>query len=174
MLHMASSAAILRYPASRLDAVRLGISLYGLYSVPNKIKKSVLLKPVLTWKTMVAQVKTIASGETVGYGRAWTAKRQSKIAVLPIGYADGYSRRLGNRSRVIINDHFAPIIGRICMNMCLADVTQIPKVKAGDTVILIGGDKNKKITVEELAAIDDTINYEIVARLNPLIPRVIT
>lgn len=172
--HMASSAAILRYPSARLEAVRIGISLYGLYSIKDKkIKKRLPLKPALSWKTVVAQVKTIDVGETVGYGRTWRAKHKSRIAILPVGYADGYSRRFGNRARVLINGYFAPIIGRICMNMCMADISRMPKARAGDKVILIGQAGAKKITVLELAELDGTINYEIIARLNPLIPRII-
>lgn len=166
--HLAASAASLLYPEAHLDCIRLGISLYGLYSIPTKILK---LHPVLSWKTIVAQIKTIQKGETVGYGRTWRALQDSRLAVLPIGYADGYSRRFGNKARVIINGQYAPIVGRICMNMCMADVSNIKNIKIEDEVIVIGQSGSKKITVEELAELDGTINYEIVARLNPLITR---
>lgn len=169
MHHMAASAASLLYPETHLDFIRLGISLYGLYSTPPKVGVGVKLLPVLSWKTVVAQIKTVKKGETVGYGRTWTAAKESKIAVLPIGYADGYSRRFGNTARVLINGQYAPIVGRICMNMCMAEVTNIKNIKVEDEVMLLGQQDNKNITVEELAALDGTINYEIMARLNPLI-----
>ena len=171
MRHMAASAASLLYPETHLDFIRLGISLYGLYSAPRKDKEKIKLLPVLSWKTLVAQIKIIKKGETVGYGRTWIAKKTSRIAVLPIGYADGYSRRFGNNAKVIINGQYAPIVGRICMNMCMIDVTKIKNFKVEDEVIIIGQAGKKEIAVEELAKLDGTINYEIVARLNPLINR---
>lgn len=172
MRHLAASAAALLYKETHFEYIRLGISLYGLYSVdPANLSKNIRLKPVMSWKTVVAQVKTVKKGETVGYGRAWRAARRSRIAILPIGYADGYSRLFGNTARVIINNCYAPIIGRICMNMCMADVTDIPAARAEDEVVIIGGSGDKNVSVEELAALAGTINYEIIARLNPLITR---
>ncbi len=166
--HFAASASSLLYKESHLDFIRLGISLYGLYSIPAQKPK---ILPVLSWKTIVAQIKNIKKGETVGYGRTWRAKKDSQIAVLPIGYADGYSRRFGNSAHVLINRQYAPIVGRICMNMCMVDVTNIANIKTEDEVIIIGQAGKKEISVEELAKLDGTINYEIIARLNPLVAR---
>jgi len=168
--HAACSAAALCLPPSHLDMVRIGLGLYGLWSTkPQKIN----LKPVLSWQTTVAQVKTVSQGETVGYGRTWQACRRSAIAVLPVGYYDGYDRGLSNGGRVLVHGQFAPVIGRICMNMCMVDVTAIPNVRLEDEVVLLGRQGKNQVTAEELAEKCGTINYEIVSRLNPLIPRVV-
>ncbi|MEK7111988.1 MAG: alanine racemase [Patescibacteria group bacterium] len=131
------------------------------------------LKPVLSWRSIVAQVKEIKAGESVGYGRTWYAPRKSKIAIIPVGYSDGYDRKLSNSSRVIIKGKFAPIIGRVAMNMIVADVTEIAGVNIEDEVTLIGKSKGKEISAEELAQNTNTINYEVVSRINPLLPRII-
>jgi alanine racemase len=129
------------------------------------------LKPVLTWKAMVGQLQPVARDESVGYGRTWTARRPSQLAVIPVGYADGYSRALGNRSRVLIRGRSAPVVGRVCMNILMADVTDIPEVAIGEEAVLIGRQGEDEVQVEELASLSDTINYEFLARLSPSIPR---
>jgi alanine racemase len=174
--HIACSAAAILFPQTYFNMVRIGISLYGLWpSKETKIsdKNHLELRPVLTWKTKVAQIKEIKKGESVGYGRTWWASRKTKIAVLPVGYWDGYDRRLSNVGRVLIHGEFAQVVGRICMNMLMVDITDIPNVKLEDEVILIGKQGENEITVEELAQKVGTINYEIVTRINPLLPRIV-
>jgi alanine racemase len=129
------------------------------------------LQPVLTWKTLVGQLQPVARDESVGYGRTWKARRPSQLAVIPVGYADGYSRALGNRGRVLIRGRSAPVVGRVCMNILMANVTDIPGVSIGDEVVLIGRQGDDEISVEELASLSDTINYEFLARLSPAISR---
>lgn len=178
-LHAAASAGAILYQDARFNMVRAGIALYGLWpSRETKIalnmrKKSLILKPALAWKSLVSQVREIKTGESVGYGRTWSAPRKSKIAVISVGYSDGYDRKLSNSARVIIKGRFAPVIGRVAMNMIVADVTEIANVNVEDEVTLIGRSGVREITVDELAQKTDTINYEVVSRINPLLPRVI-
>ena len=178
-LHAAASAGAILYGGARFNMVRTGIALYGLWpSRETKIalkmrKKHLILKPVLSWKSLVSQVKKIKTGESVGYGRTWSAPRKSKIAVIPVGYSDGYDRKLSNKARVIIKGRFAPVIGRVAMNMIVADVTEIANVNIEDEVTLIGKSGPNEVTADELTQKADTINYEVVSRINPLLPRVI-
>lgn len=169
--HIACSAAGISYDFSRENAMRLGLSLYGLYPSSNH-KMAINLKPALSWYTTVIQVKTLPAGTKIGYGGTYTSNRPIKLAILPIGYWDGYDRRLSNRGYVLIKDERCPILGRICMNICMVDVTNL-NVKAGDKAILIGLDKTKNISVDDLAKWCETINYEIVDRINPLLPRIV-
>lgn len=178
-IHSAATGAALLYPLTRFSLVRVGIGLYGLWPseenkfLARKLYKKIELMPVLTWKSIVAQVKEMEKGETVGYGRTWSAKKRTKIAVIPVGYWDGYDRRLGNLGKVLIKGFFAKIVGRVAMNMFMVDVTKVPGVKQGDEVILIGEDHNKHITADDLADRLGTINYEVVSRINPSLPRII-
>lgn len=175
-IHSAASAALLVHPETHFSLVRLGLSLYGLWPFDHKPTNLGLahdfLKPVLTWKTRIAQIKEIQKGETVGYDRTWVAKQKSKIAILPVGYYDGYDRRLSNCGEILINSNRAKVIGRVCMNMMMVDITNIP-AKENDEVILLGKSGNKEITADDMAKKTDTINYEIVSRINPLLPRMI-
>ena len=134
-------------------------------------KKNLNLKPVLTWKTKVAQVKKVARGETIGYGRTFKTKKKTKIAILPVGYFEGYDRRLSNCGWVLIRGEKAPIVGRICMNIMMVDVSQISGVRIEEEVVLIGCQGKKEITADQLAKKFGTINYEIVSRINPQLPR---
>lgn len=178
-VHAAASAGAILYQDARFNMVRAGIALYGLWpSRETEIamtmrEKSLTLKPVLSWKSLIAQIKQIGMGESVGYGRTWTAPRKSKIAVIPVGYSDGYDRKLSNKARVIIRGRLAPVIGRVAMNMIVADVTEIANVGLEDEVTLIGKSGPNEITADELAQKTDTINYEVVSRISPLLPRVI-
>jgi len=174
--HVAASAATLLYPKTHYNMVRWGISLYGLYPSEdvqrlslNKIK----LKPALTWKTRIAQIKIVPKGSTIGYDRAFKASQAMKIAIIPVGYWDGYDRRLSSKGTVLVHGKKCSVVGNICMNMCMVDVTRIPNVQAGDEVVLLGRQGFVEITAEEVAAKMGTINYEVVTRINPLIPRVI-
>ena len=134
---------------------------------------AVALKPALSWYTTVIQVKTLPAGTKIGYGGTYTTNRLTKIAILPVGYWDGYDRRLSNRGYVLIKDSRCPILGRICMNICMVDVTNLT-VKAGDKAILVGKDKTKSISIDDLARWCESVNYEIVDRINPLLPRIDT
>lgn len=178
--HMACSAAALLFPDTHLDMVRVGISAYGywpsretLISWQEQKGDGMELQPPLTWETRVAQVKSLASGESVGYGRSYRAFSDSRIAVIPVGYYDGYDRRLSNSGVVLVNGVEAPIRGRICMNMMMADVTHIPGVQAGDRVVLLGKGETQRIDATDLADRCGTIHYEILSRIAPHLPRIV-
>jgi len=127
---------------------------------------------VMTWKTKIINLLEISEGEGVSYGHRFFSKRRSVIATLPVGYADGYSRLLSNRGKVIINGKKVPIVGTVCMDMCMADVTDIPDVKVGDEVVLMGRQKSEEITAEEIAGLIDTISYEVYCKVSARVPRV--
>ena len=173
--HLSATAAALRDPAARCDMVRVGIGLYGL--LPDKgflhhpIAKK--LRPALSWKTRVVQVKRILKGESVGYDRTYHAARAMTIAVLPVGYWDGFDRRLSNTGTVLVRGKKASVVGRVCMNMTMADVSNIPRVREGDEVVLLGKQGHTEITAAEMAAALGTINYEVVTRINPLLMRAV-
>jgi alanine racemase len=169
--HMACSASTVLYPESRFNAIRLGLSLYGLYDAPQ-IKNRIALKPALSWYTTIIQVKEVPSNTKIGYGGTYITKKRTKLAIIPVGYWDGYDRKLSNQGEVIIYDQKCPIRGRICMNLSMVDITKIKGVKVGDKVILIGKDKKTQITVEDLAHQIGTINDEVVTRINPFLPRI--
>ena len=178
--HNACSAAVLLFNRTHLDLVRVGISLYGLWpsketyvSCLERGKPSLDLKPVLTWKTRIAQVKQVPEGEYVGYGCAWRATRTTKIAVLPVGYYEGYDRELSGLAHVLVRGKRAPVRGRVCMNMCMVDITDIQGASLEDEVTLLGRQGDERITAEQLAAWRGTIAYEIVARIHPSLPRVV-
>jgi len=180
MWHIAKTEAILDFPQSHLDAVRLGIGLYGLW--PNiklidrvhALHPEFELKPVLSWKTRILQVKDYPEGEYVGYGCTHKTHRQTRIAILPAGYYEGYDRGLSNKGDVLIGGKRCPIIGRICMNMCMVDATGVKEVKRGDEAVLIGAQGREYISADEIAKKIDTVHYEVVARINPKIERIIT
>jgi alanine racemase len=170
-VHAANSAAIVRYPQSHFSLVRPGIMLYGYHTLPDTVP-SPKLQPVLSLRTTVMQLRTIKPGETVSYNRTFVAKRTSTIAVLPIGYADGYSRRLSNQGFVLIDGKRAPIVGLICMDMTMVDVTDIPSVQVGDSVTLIGRQGEAAIWADEIAESTGTIPYETLCAIGARIPRV--
>lgn len=169
--HLACSAAAILYPTSRLGAARIGISLYGLYPSKQTVGK-INLKPALSWHTKVIQVKNVPSGTKIGYDGAYTVNRPTKLAVLPVGYWDGFDRGLSNRGQVLIKGYRCPILGRVCMNLTMVDVTGLAEVKIGDEITLLGEQKRQKITAEDMASWAGTINYEIIDRINPLLPRI--
>jgi len=180
-IHASCSAAALLFRETDFTLARVGISMYGHWpSRETRLSWSLEhkgggleLKPLLTWKAMVGQLQPVERDASVGYGRTWTARRPSQLAVIPVGYADGYSRALGNRARALIRGRSAPVVGRVCMNILVADVTDIPEVSIGDEVVLIGQQGDDEIEVEELATLSETINYEFLTRLSPTIPRVV-
>ena len=179
LIHAASTAGALLYSEARFDMIRLGISLYGCWPskeahVAAKARRVHLdLAPALTWKTIVAQVKQIPRGTPVSYGLTERVTRPSMIAVLPIGYFDGYDRKLSSIGRVLIHGRSCKVLGRVCMNMTVVDVTDVPNVKNGDEVVLLGSQKNASIPVEDLAAKAGTISYEFLARISQGIERIV-
>ncbi len=164
--HVANSATIVDMPEMGLDLVRCGIITYGLK--PSQDVGDIDIKPALKLKTHVVYVKKVPKGTTISYGRTYVTDSERIIATIPVGYADGYPRALSNRGRVTINGCYAPIVGRVCMDQFMVDVTDIPNVKVGDTVGLI----DEMITAEEIAAIEGTINYETVCKISDRVPRV--
>ena len=170
LVHCANSGAILSYPELYFDMVRAGIILYGYY--PSKqTKEPFSVKPVLSWVTAVAAVNEVRAGEAISYSGTFLAAHDMRVAVLPVGYGDGYRRLLSNRAEVLIHGKRAPVVGSICMDMTMVDVTGIPEVSLGDPVILIGRQGNEVITAEELAAFCGTISYEIMLSITPRVPK---
>lgn len=162
LAHMANSAAILNVTDSHYDMVRPGITLYGCYPFPEAATSSNLqLKPVMSFKTRVIQIKDVPSGYGISYGHTYRTTRPTRLAVLPVGYDDGYLRRLSGRAEVLIAGTRVPVLGRICMNACLADITDLGQVNTGDEVVLMGCQGGAEITAEDIAAWSDTISYEI-------------
>lgn len=173
--HAAATAAAILWPEARLDAVRCGIGLYGIWpsdeSETLMRERGLALEPALSWRTRIVALHDIDAGTTVGYGRTWRADRPARIATLPIGYAEGLPRSAGNAAQALVRGRRVPVVGRICMDMAFLDVTDVPGAAAGDAVTLIGSDGGERITAEELAAACGTIGYEIVARLPADVPR---
>jgi alanine racemase len=173
--HAAATAAAMLWPETRLDAVRAGIGLYGIWpSVETETlmrEQGVTLDPALSWRTRIVAEHTIDAHTSVGYGRTWRAPRRSRIATLPIGYAEGLPRAAGNAAHALVRGVRVPLVGRVCMNMAFLDVTDVPAAAIGDTVTLIGRDGAETISAEDLGAACETIGYEIVARLPAHLPR---
>lgn len=187
-VHAACSAAALRSKDSHLTMIRLGIALYGLWpseEIKNYIKKvhpEYQLNPALTWKTKIVQIKQIKPRETIGYNKTYRAKRKMKIAVIPVGYNEGFPRLLSNpsligkkygRGEVLIHGQRAPVVGRVCMNLTMIDISHIPKTRVGDDVVIIGRQGKQEITAEEIAEKCGTINYEVVTGINSALPRIL-
>jgi alanine racemase len=173
--HVAATAAAILWPKTRLDAVRCGIGLYGIWpseeSEALMRERGLVLEPALSWRTRIVALHDVEPGSTVGYGRTWAAEQPSRIATLPIGYAEGLPRSAGNNAQALVRGTRVPVVGRICMDMAFLDVTAVRDVGVGDTVTLIGSDGAHRITAEELGAHCSTIGYEIVARLPVNAPR---
>ncbi|AZV56200.1 alanine racemase [Clostridium sp. AWRP] len=169
---ISNSAAIVDLPETYCDGVRPGIILYGYYPSDEVDKSRLDIKPVMTLKASVVYLKTLNEGQYVGYGRRFKTERRTVIATLPVGYADGYTRILSGKLKIIINGKLAPVIGNICMDQCMIDVTDIEDVKIGDEVILMGSDGNVKFDAEDIAKLLGTISYEVLCMVNKRIPRV--
>ncbi|AKL97396.1 alanine racemase [Endomicrobium proavitum] len=170
--HSANSAALFRNKRTHLDMVRPGISLFGL-SPFKHAERFIKLKPVLTWKTKISFLKRVPSGFCVSYGRTFVTTKESVIATIPVGYADGYNRLLSNKGDVLVRGKRCPIAGRITMDMTMIDVTGVKGVALGDEVVLIGAQGKEQIKVDELAKIQDTINYEVTCAISPRVPRIV-
>jgi len=171
MAHTANSAGTVNYPSSLFNMVRVGIMTYGVWPT-DQPPAATLLKPVLRWETTVAQVRGIGAGETVGYGRTYTASTPMRVAMLPIGYADGYPYHLSNKGEVLIRGVRCPLRGTVCMDQIVVDVTGVPRVEVGDTAVLAGGHGEDAITVAELAHHAETIPYEILTGIGRRVPRI--
>jgi len=178
--HTASSAAAILFKKTHFEMIRPGISVYGHW--PSKETylsyrlrggQNDLFKPVLSWKTRITQLKQLPPDSFVGYGCTYRTTAATRLAVLPVGYCDGYGRSLSNRAYVLISDRRAPVRGRVCMNLTMVDTTDIKRVKLEDIATIIGKGARESISVEQLADWSGTINYEVLARLSPLTPRLI-
>ena len=172
---LANSPGAIAYPSSHGNLVRLGGALYGLIDdiLPPVVPRPDL-KPVLSLRSRIAHLRHVSEGVRLGYGRTFETSRPSTVALVPIGYADGYCRGLSNKGSAIVNGHTAAIVGRISMDWTLLDVTDIPGVKTADEVFLIGGGSERQIKASDIARINDTIAYEITCGISPRIPRVYT
>lgn len=172
-IHVSNSAGILMYPQSHYNMVRCGISMYGYFpSTFVKERTGIALKPIMQWETRILFIKTLETGSSVSYGRSFIASSPRKVATLPVGYADGYKRLFGNRASVLIRGRRAPVIGRVCMDQIMVDITDIPEAEIGDQVVLLGEQGNEKITADELADLCGTISYEILASISDRVPRI--
>ena len=177
LVHAGCSASTINNPKTLFNLVRIGIGMYGLWpssdtkrlARKNKIKFN--LKSALSWKTKIIQVKALDKGAFISYDRTYQTEKRTKIAVLPVGYWDGYDRKLSGCGTVLIGGHLCPVRGLVCMNLTMVDVSKVRNVREGDEVVLLGRQKKQIITAEDLAKKIGTINYEVVTRINPLVPR---
>jgi alanine racemase len=170
LVHAANSAALLGWPEARFDLVRPGIAVYGL--APSAAMAPSWLRPALAWKTQVAQVREVAAGEPVGYGGAWRPERTSRLATLPVGYADGFRRAPRTWEYVLLRGERVPVVGRVSMDQATVDVTDVPGVRQGDEVVLIGSQGSAAIRAEDVAEWLGTVNYEVVSAILARVPRV--
>ncbi|MDI6699096.1 MAG: alanine racemase [Candidatus Saccharicenans sp.] len=178
--HMSCSAAAILFPETYFNLARVGIGLYGLWpsretmvSCRLRGQSPLRLKPVLSWRARVAQIKNVPRGAYIGYGCTYRTTRPTRLAVIPVGYYDGYDRGLSNSAYVLVKGKRAQVRGRVCMDFIMVDITDIPGVRLEDPVTLVGTEGREKITADQLAALAGTISYEMVTRINPLIPRFI-
>lgn len=170
--HTSNSAAIVDMKYANLDMVRSGISTYGLYPSEEVNKNNLSLTPAMEIKTHISFVKELEAGHGIGYGSTFVTDKPMTIATIPVGYGDGYPRALSNCGRVLVNGMSAPIIGRVCMDQFMIDVSHIPSAKQGDVVTLVGKDGDNCITVEELGSLSHSFNYEIICNVGKRIPRI--
>lgn len=169
--HVCNSAATLNFPEMHLEMVRCGTAIYGHYPSPVT-NHSVPLRPAMTLKSRVARIRTLPPGSSVSYGRTYTTTRPTTVALVPIGFGDGLSRNLSNKGSVLIRGKRAPIVGRVCMDQCIVDVSGIPEVQQDDEVVLFGRQGKAEITAEELASLMDSINYVVLEGVSARVPRV--
>lgn len=172
--HCSNSAGIVELKEANMDAVRAGITLYGMWPSGEVDKKIVALQPILGLKSTIVNVKTVEKGAAISYGGTYVTEKETVIATIPVGYGDGYPRALSNKGYILVHGKRASITGRICMDQFMADVTEIPGVKVGDEVTLIGSEDSESITIEQLSDISGGFNYEIACNLGKRVPRVYT
>lgn len=170
--HCANSAAIMELPETQMDLVRAGISLYGLWPSEEMDKSRMVLRPLFGLYSHIVYMKTVPTGTPVSYGGTYVTDKERRIATIPVGYGDGYPRGLSGKGDVLIRGKRAPILGRVCMDQFMVDVTEIPEAEEGDLVTLIGRDKEEQITMEELGELSGRFNYELACDLGSRIPRV--
>ncbi|MFQ5963729.1 MAG: alanine racemase [Candidatus Scalinduaceae bacterium] len=170
LVHAANSAAILDIPDSYFNMVRPGLILYGIFP-SNYVSKNIDLKPVMSFKTRIINIKHLDTGSTVGYGRTFKISKPTKVATIPVGYRDGYSRNFSNLGKALIDGKRVSIIGRVCMDRCFIDVTNLPDVNIGSEVVLYGKQKNETISVESAAELINTIPYEVVCNIGRNVPK---
>ncbi len=179
-IHLACSAAVILYPQTHGTLVRPGVSTYGFWPsrqarhAARLLNRRIELEPVMSWKTRVAQIKDAPMGTPIGFGCSEVLRRHSKVAIIPVGYYDGYDRRLSSVGEVIIRGQLCRVLGRVCMNMIIVDVTEIPKIMIEDEVVLIGRSSKNRMRAEDIADRTGTIAYEVTTRIHPLIPRIVT
>jgi alanine racemase len=169
MQHLANSAATMRNFVSPGDFVRVGVSLYGAEALDSGYSR---LEPVMRWRTEIARLKELPPGSAIGYGTTFTTTRPSRIATLPVGYADGYNRRLSNRGEVIVRGRRVPVVGRVSMDLVTIDVTDVPDAAVGEEAVLLGRQGDEAITAEEIAGKTDTISYEVFCAVSARVPRI--
>ena len=170
--HAANSAALIDMPQSHLDMVRPGIAIYGLNPSDEIVNKQVTLIPAMALKSKIIQLKEVPAGFAVSYGSTYKTQRPTTIATVPVGYADGLNRLLSSRGQMLVHGQRAPIIGRVCMDLTMLDVGHIARVQMGDEVVIFGRQRNSSLTVDEMASLLNTINYEIVTSITARVPRV--
>ncbi len=169
--HISNSAGIMEMPNDTYDMVRAGIAIYGLYPSEEMNREACVLHPAMAFKTHITNVKWVPSGESIGYGGTYVLTEDKRIATIGVGYADGYPRALSNQGRVLVNGSYAPIVGRVCMDQTMIDVTHLPEVQVGDEVVLFGSQGGNILPVEEPAAMSASFNYEFVCDINRRVPR---
>ena len=170
--HCANSAAALEMPSTHLDLVRVGISMYGLWPSEEIEKEKYPLKPAFSLHSHIVYLKTVMAGEEISYGGTFVAKKDTLVATIPVGYGDGFPRSLSNKGYIFVHGRKAPIIGRICMDQFMVDVTHISQVKEGDEAVLIGEGEEEKITMEEMGILADRFNYELACVIGKRVPRI--
>ena len=169
--HCCNSAATLEFPEMHLDMVRPGIILYGCYP-SDKVKSNFDLQPAMEFRTRVTNVKKVAKGSPISYGGTFVTDKEMIVATIPVGYADGFPRTLGENAKVIVKGKIVPVLGRICMDQCMIDVTSVNNINVNDEVTVFGKQGDSSIPVESVAVLSNTINYEILCSVGKRIPRV--
>jgi alanine racemase len=172
LTHAANSGAVIDMPRSHLDLVRPGISIYGLYPSDEVDQQRISLKPAMALKSQIIQLKKVPAGFKVSYGSTYTTRQPTTIATVPIGYADGLNRLLSSRGQMLVGGQRVPIVGRVCMDLTMLDVGDVKNVKMGDEVAVFGQQGDETLTVDEMAATLNTINYEIVTGISARVPRI--
>lgn len=170
--HAANSAAVIDLPETCLDMVRTGVAVYGLCPSPAMNCRRISLHPAMTWKTRIVQRKQVPAGATVSYGSTYTTPKPTTLAVVPVGYADGYNRALSSRGQMLVSGKRVPVVGRVCMDLTILDLDGVDDVAVGDEVVVLGQQGRARITADEIAAWLNTINYEVVTGVSRRVPRV--
>lgn len=170
--HCANSASIMELPEASMDVARAGITMYGLYPSEEVDRESVPLQPALSWYSRIVYCKTIHKGQSVSYGGLFTAGKDTRVATVPVGYGDGYPRSLSEKGYVLIHGKKAPILGRVCMDQFMVDISDIPQAREGDNVTLLGRDGEEQISAELLGTLSGRFNYELVCDIGKRVPRV--